>query len=92
MEQENHNKSMPNLQDLTGNFGNQPGDMMSMLLPLLSGGGVSQEAIFKMLAQNNPRLGGIMQLLPMLSKPKSAPTHPSFQNQNFVKISDYYKK
>ena len=92
MDQENQNGSIPNPKDLLGNLGGQNGDMMSMLLPLLSGGGISQEAIFKMLAQNNPRLGGIMQLMPMLSKMQSAPPKQKPQNQNYIKISDYYKK
>ena len=92
MEQKNQNQNFSSSQEQPFGFGGQNGDMMSMLLPLLSGGGVSQEAIFKMLAQNNPRIGGIMKLMPMLSKMQSTPLKQKPQNQNFVKVSDYYKK
>ena len=92
MEQKNQNQNFSSSQEQPFGFGGQNGDMMSMLLPLLSGGGINQETIFKMLAQNNPRLEGIMQILPMLSKISKPNINQAKAKKDFIKISDYYKK
>lgn len=92
MEQE---KQQPKIEDANASqsqvFG-QGGDMMAMLLPMLAGGGVSQDAIFKMLAQNNPRFSGIMRILPMLEKMPKPQSKSQTAKTNYVKIADYYKK
>lgn len=70
----------------------QSGDIFSKVLPLLSGGKLEPDVIFKMLAHNNPKLSGILQFMPLLSKGfKSEEKKSVKKNYNYVKISDYHK-
>lgn len=64
---------------------------LSALLPLLSGGQIDAKQIFEMLAKNNPNLGGIMPLLPMLQAQNFAPAKEKSCKFNYVKVNDYHK-
>lgn len=71
----------------------QSEDLMSKVLPLLAGGKMDSNALFKILANNNPKLSGLMQLMPLLSNGlgSSAKKTSAKKTYEYVKICDYYK-
>ena len=71
----------------------QSEDLISKVLPLLSGGKMDSNALLKILANGNPRISGIMQLMPLLSNGlgSSAKKTSAKKTYEYVKICDYYK-
>lgn len=69
----------------------QSEDLLSKMLPLLSSGSLEPDMILKLLSNNNPRLSGILQFMPLLSKSFHEPKQKSQKIFNYVKIVDYYK-
>lgn len=71
----------------------QSEDLITKILPLLSGGKMDSNALFKMLASGNPRLSGIMQLMPLLSNDLTSKEKKSTPKKRYeyIKICDYYK-
>lgn len=70
----------------------QSTDLLSKMLPLLTGGKVEPDMFLKILSQNNPKLSGILQFMPLLSlRGETEKKKTNVKNYNYVKIEDYYK-
>ena len=82
-----------NKKNFENKVGTQGEDLISKMLPLLSGGKMDTNDLIKILASGNPRVSNLMQFMPLLSSGFGSKQKQTSlkKNYDYVKISDYYK-